>query len=479
MRKTGIKPNYIYILVDIIFIGLSTYIPYILRFNRIDAFTSLRLPFIWSNLELPAFSTYSFLFLFWGIITILIFNNYHLYTTDRELTIPKETLLVLKAAIFASLPIIAGIFIFKVIIFSRLLFGMSLVSMFISLSLWRIIKRSILRRLITGGFHNLNVLIIGAGRIGKFLVDEINAHPYLGLKIVGFLDDFKQKGESINDYKILGIIDDLGTIIRKQFIDEVLITIPSQHKAVQDIIAKCMQLKVSVKIVPDLYDVFFGDMKIYHLGIIPALAYYSRGIHGTDLFLKRLLDIFISGVLLLLLSPLFIIIAFFIKLDSPGPVFYRSIRCGKKGKQFVFYKFRSMVENADKMLDSLRSKNEKKGPVFKMKHDPRITKVGKVIRKFSLDELPQLWNVFQGHMSLVGPRPPTKDEVSRYDNWQIRRLEIKPGITCLWQVRGRSELSFYKWIKWDIWYIDNWSFGLDLKILFWTLPAVFKARGAY
>lgn len=479
MRRTALKPNILYILVDIVIIASWTYIPYILRYNQISFIELLHHPYLWQELRWPGFASYSFLFLFWGLITILVFNNYQLYTTDREISLTEEAWLVLKAVVLASLPILLSIFVFKVVIFSRLLFGITLSGMFVCFSLWRAIKRCIVRRMILKGFHNLNVLIVGAGRVGGYLVEEINSHPYLGLKIIGFLDDYKEKGTVVAGYKVLGSINDFVKVVRKNFIDEVLVTIPSQHKVIEGIIEKSKNLRVNLKIIPDLYSSFFTDIKVYHLGSVPLLGYHSNGIQGSALFFKSLLDEVISGLALFLLSPLFLIIAGLIKLDSPGPIFYQSTRCGRKGIPFVFYKFRSMVKDADNMLVNLKSKNEKKGPIFKMKNDPRITRVGRIIRKFSLDELPQLWNVVKGDMSLVGPRPQTLEEVSNYDFWHMRRLEIKPGITCLWQVRGRSELSFYKWVKWDIWYIDNWSFWLDLKILFWTLPAVIKAKGAY
>lgn len=480
MRKIGLKPRALYVGIDTVLIILCTYVPYLLRYNQIGIKNLLRIPSIWQTLHLLGFSAYSFIFLSWGIFTILIFNNYHLYTTDRELTIPHETWIVFRAVTISSLPIVVGIFLFKVIIFSRLLFTVTLTCMFLSLSLWRTIKRVLIRRLIRKGFHNLNALIIGAGEAGRILAEEIKLHPYLGIKIIGFIDDFKERGhDNINGYPIIGKIDDFEKIVRQKFIDEVFITMPSQYKTVQNILDKGRKLGVNIKVIPDFYDLILSDIKLYHLGIIPLVGYHSKGIHGTDLVLKRMMDIFISGALLLFLSPLFLILAIFIKFDSPGPVFYRSKRCAKKGKIFAFYKFRSMGHNADKMLDALKDKNEKKGPIFKMKSDPRITRVGRFIRKLSLDELPQLWNVFKGDMSLVGPRPPTPEEVENYEPWQLRKLEIKPGITCIWQIRGRSDLSFYKWIKWDIWYIDNWSFWLDLKIMFETLPAVLKTKGAY
>ena len=479
MRKTLSKINVIYIFIDILLISTSAYLPYILRYNKLNFSEVLNLPTIWVSLSLPQLQSHSLIFLFWTILIILILNIYGLFRTDRELSIPKETYLVFKAIFFASLPTVAAIFFLKVSAFSRLVFAFSAILMFVSLSIWRSIKRCTVRRLILQGYNNVNVLIVGAGRIGKALAEEIDKHPYLGFKVVGYLDDFKGKEDSINGYDILGKLSDFEKIVRKKFVDEVFITIPSQRQKISELTTEAKSLGVAVRIIPDMFDIVTGGIEIHHIGIMPLLEYHSRGIHGTDLVLKRSFDVCLSAAGLLLLSPLFLILSVLIKIDNPGPVLYVSKRCGKKGRLFHFYKFRSMVKNADRMLRSLKVKNEKKGPIFKMADDPRITKVGRFMRRLSLDELPQLWNVFRGDMSLVGPRPPTPEETKEYKDWQLKRMEVKPGITCLWQVRGRSNLSFYKWVKLDIWYINNWSFWLDLKILWLTIPVVFKGKGAY
>jgi lipopolysaccharide/colanic/teichoic acid biosynthesis glycosyltransferase len=194
---------------------------------------------------------------------------------------------------------------------------------------------------------------------------------------------------------------------------------------------------------------------------------------------KRILDVFLSALALLLLSPVIGLTALAIKLDSRGPVFYRSWRVGECGRRFRFLKFRSMVQDADRIRESLQHLNEVSGPVFKMAHDPRITRVGAWLRRTSLDELPQLWNVLRGDMALVGPRPPIKEEVLLYEAWQLRRLSVRPGITCLWQISGRSRIGFDEWMRLDLEYIEGRSFSLDVKILLRTLPAVLSGEGAY
>ena len=278
---------------------------------------------------------------------------------------------------------------------------------------------------------------------------------------------------------VLGSLGEFEKIVRHEFIDEAVITIPSARDRVAGIVQSGPRLGLGIRIVPDSLNLTSEEVKAASLGSIPLLEYHSQVPHGTDLILKRGFDL-VAGVLTFLVTlPLLPLVALAIKLDSPGPVFFVSDRCGKDGRIFKFYKFRSMEAGAEKKLEQLKDRNEQDGPVFKIRDDPRITRVGRFLRRYSLDELPQIWNVIQGQMSLVGPRPPTPDEVNGYHDWQLKRLEIKPGITCLWQIKGRSDLSFAEWMKWDLFYIENWSFWLDLKILFRTFFVVIRGRGAY
>jgi exopolysaccharide biosynthesis polyprenyl glycosylphosphotransferase len=211
---------------------------------------------------------------------------------------------------------------------------------------------------------------------------------------------------------------------------------------------------------------------------IPLLSFLTLPKNMAQLFVKQLFDYLGAFFLVLLLSPLFLLIAIMIKISSPGPVIFKQIRCGLNGRKFTFYKFRSMIANAEEIKPNLEELNEATGPVFKIKNDPRVTSIGRFLRKTSIDELPQLFNVLKGDMSLVGPRPPLPSEVEKYEWWQRRRLSMKPGLTCIWQVSGRSKLDFDTWMKMDLEYIDNWSLGLDFKILFKTIPAVLSGKGA-
>ncbi len=428
-------------------------------------------------INMATFKQYSLIFVLWTISLVFILNNFHLYSTDRTITIPQETLKVLKAVIYSAILVAVVNYALKVDFFSRLIFIAITLFLFIFLSLWRLIKRTLIRYRISHGYYNFNLLIIGAGKTGKELIDQIKDNPYLGIKVIGFLDDYKT-GE-VNGHKILGKIEDLEKIAQGKFIDEIYITIPSQRSIVSKVLYKARALGKTVRILADNFEIPMYQIKINYVGFFPLVSYYEKGIHGTDCLIKRMLDVIIATTVMIMLSPLLLIISFLIKLDSPGPILYVSKRSGRKGKVFNFYKFRSMYKGADTEKESLRSRSEVKGPIFKIKNDHRITRLGRVLRKYSLDELPQLINVLKGDMTLVGPRPLPEDESNKCEEWQLRRLEVKPGMVCMAQVRGRSDISFYKWMKWDLWYVDNWSLSLDFRILFWTIPAVLKRRGAY
>ncbi len=458
--------HFVYLIIDIILITFAFYLPYSFRYSQ-SLFSK----------NLPYMQEYLLVFLLWGLSLVYLLNTHRLYSTDRALSIPKETWRVFKCVFFSSL--LAGLIIFllQLKFFSRFIFGMSAVILFLSLSFWRAIKRIFIRYRVARGYYNINVLIVGAGRTGCALAEEIKNHPYLGLHIVGFVDDYK-RGKVLS-YDILGKVSNLEEIIKRNFVDEIYVTIPSERKRTAEILELGRKLNKTVRIVADNFSFSFPRVSFDYIGFIPLIRYIEGGIHGTEGILKRMFDITVSAILLILLSPLFVIIAILIKLDSPGPVLYISKRCGKKGRIFNFYKFRSMVEGAEQMKESLRHLSEVEGPIFKMKNDPRVTRVGRILRRFSLDELPQLINVLKGDMSLVGPRPPTPDEVSKYNHEEMQRLSIRPGITGLSQVRGRSDITFRRWVKWDLWYINNWSFGLDLWILWNTIPVVLKGKGAY
>ena len=467
-----------YVLIDFICLGLAFYICYAIRYNQ-SIWWYVFLPLRWQIFYLPALTEYTSVFLLWAALTLFSLHRFRLFATDRSISFLKESWLVFKALIYAAVPTAAAVFLLQYKIYSRLVFVFSWVAAYLLLILWRLAKRVYIKYRISKGLGLVRVLIIGGGEVAGAVLQELKRHSFLGFEVVGVLSKERLVDENVFGLPVLGNYNDLEKVIQKHYIDEVFVSESLLPQTLEKFVLIGREQGCGVKIVPEGFKHIYGEFKTYNLGYLHFLEYGFKKLHGTELFTKRLFDIIISGILLLLLSPVFLFFALLIKLGDKGSVFYVSQRAGRKGKQFDFYKFRSMIIDADTMKHDLEDKSEVTGPVFKIKDDPRITKIGKLMRRYSIDELPQLWNVLKGDMSLVGPRPPIPAEVEGYDLWQLRRLEVKPGITCLWQIKGRSDLEFYKWVTWDLWYIDNWSFWLDIRILFLTIPAVLKGAGAY
>lgn len=326
-----------------------------------------------------------------------------------------------------------------------------------------------------------SVLIVGTGKKVEQFIDLINSNPDWGIRIMGIVNiDSSLKREEIKGYGVIGSINDILNIIHNNVVDEVVFIVPySRLGEIEDAMLFCEREGLSVNLAVNFLELKFTKARQTSLGGFPLLTFESTYHKVGMLFFKRVSDFIASIILLVILSPLLILIALIIKLASPGPVFFKQERCGLYGRRFIFYKFRTMFLDAESQLEGILDFNEMEGPVFKMTNDPRITVTGRFLRKFSLDELPQIWNVFMGEMSLVGPRPPLPEEVEKYDNWQRRKLSMRPGITCLWQIGGRSEVSdFNEWMRLDLEYIDNWSLWLDFMILLKTIPAVLTGRGA-
>jgi exopolysaccharide biosynthesis polyprenyl glycosylphosphotransferase len=460
----------IYIFFDFCAITLAFFLACSARQNTLPFEINL------DNFFLSTQNPYRLVFFLW-LLTILFFNQVHnLYQTKRAMLETLEIWEVIKSVFSATLIFIVLAYLLKVQDFPRSIVIVSNILIIIFLSIWRIIKKIVVDYLVSHGYNNFNALIIGAGKIGRLLEAEIKSRPGLGINVVGFLDDFKDI--KTNNNEILGGVESFTDIARRSFINMVFVTIHPDDKMLLSILEKAKELGIAVKVVPHGFEWMSRDVNRYNIGVVPILEYTYIEISFRHQ-VKRIFDFFMSFFGVLFLSPVFLALAIWIKLDSPGPIVYSSKRYGKDGRIFNMYKFRSMVINADDLLPELKTKNEVDGPIFKIKKDPRITKAGAFLRKYSLDELPQIFNVLIGNMSLVGPRPLPIDQIEKEDLRQLKRLNIRPGITGLWQIRGRSDVSFQRFLRWDIWYINNWSFSLDLYILFQTLPVVIKGKGAY
>lgn len=329
------------------------------------------------------------------------------------------------------------------------------------------------------GFNFRNVLVIGTGDRARRFAETIDERPEWGLKIAGFVDkDEKMTGRMLIGRRVLGALERIEEILAANTIDIVVFVGPrSWLDEIEKIIIPCESIGVQMHIACDFYPNTLSKMSFGTMGNWPLLAFMPPPHYGEFIWVKRAIDIGVSAFALILTMPLLLVISFAIKYTSPGPVLFRQKRCGLNGRVFELLKFRTMVDNAETLRSEIQHMNEMSGPVFKTKNDPRITRVGSFLRKFSLDELPQFINVFNGDMSVVGPRPPLPSEVEKYDYNQRRRLSVKPGITCIWQVEGRNKVGFSDWVKLDLEYIDKWSLGLDLKIILKTIPAVFKGTG--
>jgi exopolysaccharide biosynthesis polyprenyl glycosylphosphotransferase len=336
----------------------------------------------------------------------------------------------------------------------------------------------VLRRM---GYNYRHILIVGSGTRAQHFVDIVNEHGDWGLRVVGFVDDEPERvGQEIKGYKVLGTLANLPEILTQHVVDEVVFVVPRAWMGkIEEAILYCEQLGKRVSVGMDYFNLKFAKSRMTDLGGFPLLSFETTSGQYGQLMVKRFLDVAVSVTAMAILSPLFLVLTIMVKATSKGAAFFKQERSGLNGRLFTFYKFRTMGEDAEERLEEIRKYNEMGGPAFKMTNDPRVTPVGKWMRKFSLDELPQLYNVTKGDMSIVGPRPPIPSEVEKYAPWQRRRLSMNPGLTCLWQVSGRNKIvDFDEWMKLDLRYIDQWSLWLDLWIFFRTLPVVLFAHGA-
>jgi exopolysaccharide biosynthesis polyprenyl glycosylphosphotransferase len=316
-----------------------------------------------------------------------------------------------------------------------------------------------------------NVLIIGAGALGRTIAKNMEADPEKERVFCGFLDDRQPLGRDV-----IGRPHDLAQLARAGFVDEVILAAPHERELTLRVLRNARQLRLDVKMAPDLFgcEPMRGTERI---GGVPLISLHEERLPVTGLLLKRAMDIAAAGVALILMGPALVLLAILVKLDSPGPALYIAPRAGRKGKPFQCYKFRTMVREAEALKNGLRERNQRQGPFFKICDDPRITHTGRFLRRYSLDELPQLWNVLKGDMSLVGPRPHPMDDFSAYALEDLPRLDVTPGITGLWQVSARRNPSFQAGLNLDIEYIHRWSLGMDLRILLKTAVVVLRGSG--
>ncbi len=337
---------------------------------------------------------------------------------------------------------------------------------------WRDWQQRRVERRRASGQGVRNVLVVGAGKLGQEVAQALE-NPGSGRAVVGLLDESSASGDNV-----CGKPEDLARIARANFVDEVIVAIPHQREVARRVIQEAQRCRLDVRVVPDFFGHAPEPATFQRLGKLPLLTLHEEPVPVFGPFLKRVFDVASSAAALLMTTPLLAAIALAIKHDSPGAVLYGAPRAGRKGRTFLCYKFRTMIADADRLKEDLRSRNERRGPFFKIADDPRVTRVGRFLRRYSLDGLPQLWNVLRGEMSLVGPRPHPLDDCRHYHLEHLRRLDVTPGITGLWQVTARGDPSFQRGLALDLEYIERWSFWMDLQILCRTVVVVLQGGGA-
>lgn len=397
--------------------------------------------------------------------------------------VPKEVGQVVKNDVNITVVLLAACYIFRWPINPQTMVAFFAGSTLLQLGHMALAKKALQKIDATGTENRLGTathqaLIVGTGDNARKVADMILESPELDTRLAGFLD-FRRNGLwRYRDVPMVGTSDDLRDIIANSHVDALFMAPePDDLKASRNVFDVADEMGVSVYVMPNLYYPRHSRIRPSYVAHLPTLLYRSDPEDNLAQWGKRMIDRVGAAFGLLLSLPIILFTALAIKLDSRGPVFFRQIRAGQNGKPFILYKFRTMGNDAEERKATLLKDNEMSGPVFKIKRDPRVTRVGKILRKYSIDEIPQFWNVLKGDMSLVGPRPPLPSEVSKYEPWQHRKLSVKPGLTCLWQVNGRNAIDFDDWMRLDLTYIDRWSLWLDAKILVKTLPAVIRGTG--
>jgi exopolysaccharide biosynthesis polyprenyl glycosylphosphotransferase len=416
-----------------------------------------------------------------SFLWVIIFDRLGAYSYLRFTSLGKELAKVVKTTLIGVSIFFAAHFFFRFGYIARSYILIFTLTNLLFLALEKTVLLFVAKEIRKSGIGRKRVLVVGAGEKKREFVDVVRKNIDWGLDIVGVITEKDEiQAPDKNGLQSLGTFDEIESVLHNQIIEEVIICVPiEQFGRIRKVLECCEREGVQVRLFSDFFSKILKRVRVdqpYGMNIVSFMATQDDEI---KLYVKRILDIVLSGLMLVVLSPFLLIIAILVKASSKGPIFYEWNVIGLNKKPFKSWKFRTMVPNADAMKTDLLERNEMNGPVFKIKNDPRVTKIGRILRKFSLDELPQLWSVLKGDMSLVGPRPAGPHELARYDSWHRRKLSVKPGLTCLWQVKGRNKIDdFDEWVRLDLEYIENWSLWLDFKILLKTIPVVLRGTGS-
>jgi exopolysaccharide biosynthesis polyprenyl glycosylphosphotransferase len=412
-----------------------------------------------------------------------IFNLLGLYRSRRFSTRGRELKDVVKAVSVAALVILAGAIAFHIRMVTPLFLASFWLASAVTMVGSRLILRVVLAWVRRHGRNLRDILIVGSNERVLEFCREIEARPDLGYRVIGFVDEEWSGVASLREagHPVVSDFNGLTQFLRNNVVDEVVLALPMQslYSEASRIATLCEEQGITVRWLSNIFNLRLAKPRAEQWAGDPLITHATGFAEGWSVVAKRILDLAISCVVLMFLAPVLAVAAIAIKLTSPGPVFFFQNRVGLNKRRFKICKFRTMVVDAEKEMAKLQHLNEVSGPVFKIMDDPRITPLGRFLRKTSIDELPQLFNVLKGDMSLVGPRPlPVRDYEGFSKDWQRRRFSVRPGITCLWQINGRSSIPFEKWMELDLEYIDGWSLWLDLQILVRTIPAVLRGSGA-
>ena len=416
-----------------------------------------------------------------GVAWIIAAHTAGLYRSFRTRGLGHEVSGFIKASILATVLIFAAVAMFRQPHVSRSVVGLSILVAMGGIIALRLLIRGLLRAWRRKGLNFRELVIIGTGGRARAFARVALNNSHWGIRPIGFVTPREgSRLEEIEGLPILGTVKDLGKILTSQPVDEVIVAVPPNTLTrIQNILLVCGKLGIRTQIAMNFAPPTLRRFMIDDFGGVPTLSIMGPRPGEVRAFVQRTLDLVGSAFLLLLGAPFLAALAIVIRIfDGPG-VLFKQVRCGRYGREFMLYKFRTMVHGADQLQNDLLAKNEMTGPVFKMRNDPRVTRLGRVLRRTSLDELPQLFNVLKGDMSLVGPRPPLPSEVEEYSLAHRRRLAVRPGLTGLWQVSGRNDISdFEEWMDLDLKYVDGQNFSKDFRILLKTIPAVLRGRGA-
>src|SRR5277367_1976909 len=467
----GLARQSAYVSIDFAVVCAAGATVFWLRFGLANPLAGMALSLGNLSKEILSASYFSFLLLYAGLVVLACMSQ-DLYRTARERSAWEESANVARAVAFATALLALFILTSGNKEISRLVVADAGALNVVALAGWRYAKRSYVLRRAERGEGVSRVIIVGAEKLGRAFAAWLEENRHLGYQVCGFLDPHPN-----GDKRVLGSVRDLRTVALEQFADQLFVTLPADREMVKEIFLEARRLRLSLNVVPDLYDGLGWRAPIETIGGFPVIELHGEPIPVLGLAVKRGIDLFGAVALLLLTAPLLALAALWIRGDSAGPVLYAAMRIGKKGRKFLCYKLRTMIEEADAQKDTLRKVNERNGPFFKIENDPRVTRSGRWLRKFSIDELPQLFHVLRGEMTLVGPRPHPVDDFERYTIEHLRRLDVKPGVTGLWQVTARRDPSVDTNMVLDLEYIENWSLWLDLQILLKTLRAVLQGEG--